>query len=227
MKIVIKIGGSLIQLGEEIDLELISKYAEVIRRLKREGHKLVIVVGGGVIARKYIETMRKLKAPESVCDLLGIKIARLNAYILISAIRNDVYPKVPETLEEAISVFSMGKIVVMGGLQPGQSTNAVAALLAESIRADILVNATTVDGVYTAPPETPGAKKLDQVTTDQLMEIMQSSTEFKAGEYRLFDPLAILIVRRARLPVKIIDGRDPQNILKAIRGEKVGTTVIP
>ncbi|RLI59754.1 MAG: UMP kinase [Candidatus Asgardarchaeum californiense] len=227
MKIVIKIGGSLIQPGEEIDLELVSKYAEIIRRLKREGHQLVIVVGGGVIARKYIEAMRKLEAPESICDLLGIKITRLNAYILISAVGDDVYPKVPESLEEAISVFSMGKIVVMGGLQPGQSTNAVAALLAESIRADILVNATTVDGVYTAPPETPGAKKLAQVTTEQLMEIMRSSTEFKAGEYRLFDPLAILIVRRAKLLVKIVDGRNPQNVLKAIKGEKVGTTIIP
>jgi len=227
MKIVIKIGGSLLQDNGEINVDRIFRYTKIIRKLRKEGHRLVIVVGGGKIARKYIEAMRKLNTSDVICDLVGIKVAKLNAYLLISAIKENVYPKVPDTLEEAISMFSMGKITVMGGLQPGQSTNAVAALLAEAIGADIFVNATTVDGVYTAPPETPGAKKLDQVTTDQLMEIMQSSSEFKAGEYRLFDPLAILIVRRAKLLVKVVDGRDPQNIMRAVKGEKVGTTIIP
>ncbi len=227
MRIVIKIGGSLLQDDGKINVDRISRYAEIIRKLREEGHNLVIVAGGGNIARKYIEAMRKLNAPDAICDLVGIKVAKLNAYLLISAIKENVYPKVPDTIEEAISIFSMGKIVVMGGLQPGQSTNAVAALLAESIRADIFINATTVDGVYTAPPGTPGAKKLEQVTTEQLMKIMRETSKFKAGEYRLFDPLAILIVQRAKLLVKIVDGRDPHNILRALRGEKVGTTILP
>lgn len=187
----------------------------------------MIVVGGGNIARKYIEAMRKLDVSDAICDLMGIKVAKLNAYLLVSAIKENVYPKVPDTLEEAISMFSMGKIVVMGGLQPGQSTNAVAALLAESIKADVFINATTVDGVYTAPPGTPGARKLEQVTAEELMKIMQETSKFKAGEYRLFDPLAILIVRRAKLLVKIVDGRDPRNVLRATKGEKIGTTLVP
>ena len=227
MKIVIKIGGSLLQDNDEINVERISKYAEIIRKLREEGHSLMIVVGGGNIARKYIEAMRKLDVSDAICDLMGIKVAKLNAYLLVSAIKENVYPKVPDTLEEAISMFSMGKIVVMGGLQPGQSTNAVAALLAESIKADVFINATTVDGVYTAPPGTPGARKLEQVTAEELMKIMQETSKFKAGEYRLFDPLAILIVRRAKLLVKIVDGRDPRNVLRATKGEKIGTTLVP
>ncbi len=227
MKIVIKIGGSLFQDNDEINVERISKYAEIIRKLREEGHSLMIVVGGGNIARKYIEAMRKLDVSDAICDLMGIKVAKLNAYLLVSAIKENVYPKVPDTLEEAISMFSMGKIVVMGGLQPGQSTNAVAALLAESIKADVFINATTVDGVYTAPPGTPGARKLEQVTAEELMKIMQETSKFKAGEYRLFDPLAILIVRRAKLLVKIVDGRDPRNVLRATKGEKIGTTLVP
>ncbi len=227
MKIVIKIGGSLLQDNDEISVERILRYAEIIRKLREEGHNLAIVVGGGKTARKYIEAMRKLNASDAICDLMGIKVAKLNAYLLISAIKENVYPKAPDTLEEAVSMFSLGKIVVIGGLQPGQSTNAVAALLAEAIGASILINATTVDGVYTAPPGTPGAKKLEKVTTEQLMEIVQRTSIFKAGEYRLFDPLAILIARRAKLVVKIVDGQDPQNILKAVRGEKIGTTIVP
>ena len=227
MKIVIKIGGSLLQDNGEISVERIFRYTEIIRKLKEEGHNLAIVVGGGNIARKYVRAMRKLGAPDAICDLVGIKVAKLNAYLLISAIKENVYPKVPDTLEEAISIFSLGKIIVMGGLQSGQSTNAVAALLAEAIGANVLINATTVDGVYTAPPGTPGAKKLEKVTTDRLMEIVRRTSMFKAGEYRLFDPLAILITRRARLVVKIVDGQDPQNILKAVRGGKIGTTIVP
>ena len=195
MKIVIKIGGSLLQDNGEISVERIFRYAEIIRKLREEGHNLATVVGGGNTARKYIEAMRKLNASDAICDLMGIKVAKLNAYLLISAIKENVYPKAPDTLEEAVSMFSLGKIVVIGGLQPGQSTNAVAALLAEAIGASILINATTVDGVYTAPPGTPGAKKLEKVTTEQLMEIVQRTSIFKAGEYRLFDPLAILIAR--------------------------------
>jgi len=227
MRIVIKVGGSLLQDNGEINVDRISKYAEIIKKLREEGHSLAIVVGGGNIARKYIGAMRKLSAPDAICDLVGIKVAKLNAYLLISAIKENIYPKVPDTLEEAVSMFSLGKIVVMGGLQPGQSTNAVAALLAEAIGANILINATTVDGVYTAPPGTPGAKKLEKVTTEQLMEIVRRTSMFKAGEYRLFDPLAILIARRAKLVVKIVDGQDPQNILKAVRGRKMGTTIVP
>ena len=227
MKIVIKIGGSLLQDNDEISVERILRYAEIIRKLREEGHNLAIVVGGGKTARKYIEAMRKLNVSDAICDLMGIKVAKLNAYLLISAIKENVYPKAPDTLEEAVSMFSLGKIVVIGGLQPGQSTNAVAALLAEAIGASILINATTVDGVYTAPPGTPGAKKLEKVTTEQLMESVRRTSMFKAGEYRLFDPLAILIARRAKLVVKIVDGQDPQNILKAVRGEKIGTTIVP
>ncbi|MEX2702049.1 MAG: UMP kinase [Candidatus Baldrarchaeota archaeon] len=227
MKIVIKIGGSLLQDNDEISVERILRYAEIIRKLREEGHNLAIVVGGGKTARKYIEAMRKLNASDAICDLMGIKVAKLNAYLLISAIKENVYPKAPDTLEEAVSMFSLGKIVVIGGLQPGQSTNAVAALLAEAIGANILINATTVDGVYTAPPGTPGAKKLEKVTTEQLMEIVRRTSMFKAGEYRLFDPLAILIARRAKLVVKIVDGQDPQNILKVVRGGKIGTTIVP
>lgn len=118
-------------------------------------------------------------------------------------------------------------IVVLGGLQPGQSTNAVAALAAEAMRADLLVNATDVGGVYTADPrKDPNAKKLDKVTPEELMTIL-STEGFRAGEYQLMDPLAIRIIQRSGLPVVIVDGRDPSNIEKALRGKRIGTRIVP
>jgi len=114
----------------------------------------------------------------------------------------------------------------MGGVQPGQSTNAAAAMAAEAMHAD-LVNATDVDGVYTADPrKDPTARKLDVVTPEELMRILAAEGT-KAGEYALMDPVAIQVIRRSKIPVTIVDGRDPMNIDKALHGKRIGTKVVP
>jgi len=133
----------------------------------------------------------------------------------------------PESPEDLMASIASGLIVVMGGLQPGQSTNAVAALAAEAMRADLLVNATDVDGVYTADPrKDPNARKLDKVTPDELMGIL-STEGFKAGEYDLMDPQALRIIKRSKTPAIIVDGRDPSNVEKALRGKGIGTRIVP
>jgi uridylate kinase len=114
----------------------------------------------------------------------------------------------------------------MGGLTPGHSTNAVAAIAAETVGAELFVNATDVDGVYTSDPEKDKlAKRLEQVSVKQLTEIL-SMTGVTAGAYDLMDPLALRIIARSSLPTIILDGRKPMNIVKAIRNEKVGTQVV-
>src|SRR5437879_8523747 len=81
----------------------------------------------------------------------------------------------------------------MGGLQPGQSTSAVAALAAEITRAEILVNGTDVDGVYTEDPKKNSkAKLMRSVHVDKLLNWAMSGEVF-AGRYELLDPLAIKI----------------------------------
>ncbi|HUK49724.1 MAG TPA: hypothetical protein VLV18_01715, partial [Terriglobales bacterium] len=83
-----------------------------------------------------------------------------------------------------------------------------------------------VDGVYTSDPEKDkGAKKLDQVSVQQLTGIL-SSTAVTAGEYDLMDPLALRIIARSRIPTIILDGRNPSNVAKALRNEKVGSKIL-
>jgi uridylate kinase len=113
----------------------------------------------------------------------------------------------------------------MGGLIPGQSTNAVAAVAAETVGADFLFNATNVDGVYDRDPSKAGAKKLDSVTVDELNEIL-SGGGTRAGEYKLFDPVAIRVVGRSKIPTIIFDGQEPENLTRAIKGEKIGTRIV-
>jgi uridylate kinase len=209
----------------ELGVEEIKKYGGLFSELKRKGNQLIVVTGGGKNARKYIEAARKLGASEAVCDQIGILVTRLNARLLITSMGDDAYPKVPETIEDLRHYFESGKVIVMGGLQPGHSTNAVTALAAESIGASVLVNLTNVDGVYTADPKKdPKAKKFDEISTDKLLSLI-SGEEMTAGSYELLDPVSVRIIERSHIPTWIVSGEDPENILKILKGKHVGTKI--
>ncbi len=147
----------------------------------------------------------------------------MHAKIFIHALGEEACPFVPRDFEELEFALSTGKIVVMGGLQPGQSTNAVSCVLAERTKSKLFINTTSVDGVYTADPKKDAsARKYETIKIEDLMRILRTQG-IRAGEYDLVDQVAMRIIQRS----KIIDGRDPKNILRAVMGEKIGTTVMP
>lgn len=225
MKLVIKIGGHV--LFPSITSEWIARYSSVIRKLAEGGHLVHVVVGGGAPARQYIEVARSIGVEEAFCDDIGIAISRINAYLLSKSLNDIACPVVPKTFEELSYLIATGKILVLGGLQPGQSTNAVAALLAEMVKADMLIVATDVDGIYTEDPKkSSAAKKIDEVLASDLISLVASS-EAKAGEYKLFDLVALKIIERAGVLTVVVDGRSPENIIRVIAGEKIGTRIIP
>lgn len=225
MKIVIKIGGHLFP-SKPCSKE-IETYSCLLRKLQGEGYRIVVVVGGGDEARRYMRTAKELGASELICDLLGIAVSRINARLLIASLDDIAFPEVPATIEELRKCFATGKMVVMGGTQPGQSTNAVGILAAEAICADMFINATDVDGVYTSDPKKdPHAKKLDIIATDQLLAAILTE-KLDAGGYTLFDPLAIKIVERSGISTRIVDGRKPMNIERVLKGDPVGTLITP
>ncbi|MEM2934074.1 MAG: UMP kinase, partial [Methanocellales archaeon] len=202
-----------------------AEYARVIKKIAKK-HKVVVVTGGGAIARNYIDAARKLGADEASCDLIGIEVTRLNARLFISALRPDAYPEPALDYKEAESALSSGKIVVMGGVAPGQTTDAVAAILAEYLKADLLVNATSVDGVYSADPKLdPNARKFDKLSPSELVDIVMK-IEMKAGSKSPIDPLSAKIIERSKIPTIILNGENPRNLLDAILlKKKIGTVI--
>ena len=223
MKAVIKLGGFAFSFEE--NHPLVEEYVKLFKELLGQYH-FVVVTGGGPIARYYIKAAREMGVPESLCDHLGILTSRLNARLLVDGLGEYAFPEVPTTIDELKHYFASGKIVAMGGLTPGHSTNAVAAIAAETIQADLFINATDVDGVYTADPsKDPKAKKLDEVTIDRLAQIL-SKGDITAGAYDLMDPLALRIIARSEIPTIILNGRTPDNLLKALRNESTGTRVV-
>ncbi len=226
MRAVLKIGGSLLYDDKgQVRIDRLREYAKSIKSLVSDGHSLVVVVGGGKPARIFISAARELGANEAQCDWLGIKLARNNAELLCAALGDHAYPKIIDDYDELEVAIKLGKVVLLGGMVPGQSTNAVAAASAELIHADMLFNATNVDGVYDRNPEEKGAKKLDTVDIAQLKSIL-SSEGTKAGQYNLFDPVAIGIVERSKIPTVIFNGNNPENLKKAFNKEKIGTQVM-
>ncbi|MHA1970227.1 MAG: UMP kinase [Candidatus Thorarchaeota archaeon] len=221
-----KIGGSLLYDKDgNILVEKVRAYAAAIKSLVKDGHSLVVVVGGGIPARVFISAARDLGASEAQCDWLGIKLARNNAELLCAGLGDIAYPKIVETLDELEVAVKIGKVVLMGGLIPGQSTNAVAALAAETVNAETLFNATNVDGVYDHDPKESGAIRFDTITISELKKVL-SGGGTKAGEYKLFDSVAIRVVERSKIPTVIFDGGDSDNLTRVFRGEKIGTRIV-
>ncbi len=222
MKAVVKLGGFAFPDGSS--KPLVKEYVHLLKELVGEYH-LVIVTGGGQVARTYIKAAREMDVPESLCDQIGILVSRLNARLLVDGLGEYAFPEIPVDIGELKHYFASGKIVAMGGLTPGHSTNAVAAIAAETVGAELFVNATDVEGVYTSDPSKDHmAKKLDEVRVGELGQIL-SKMEISAGDYELMDPLALRIIGRSKIPTTILDGRTPSNIIKALRNEKVGTRV--
>ena len=224
MRAVVKLGGALFH--REPNVVALKEMGTVLEGFVAEGNQLVLIAGGGENARTYISAARKLGAEESTCDLLGIQITRANAELLRLALGSIASSKIPTILSDLPHCVGSGKAVVMGGLQPGQSTNAVAALAAEITRAEILVNGTDVDGVYTEDPKrNPKAKLMRSVHADKLLNWAMSGEVF-AGRYELLDPLAIKIMQRAKIPTCYVSLVDPGNIIAALQGKAIGTRVL-
>ncbi len=222
-KVVLSLGGSI--LIPTLEGNTLREYVPVLRKIARTC-RLFVVVGGGGEARRYISVMRDLGVDEGTSDEIGILITRLNATMLIAALGDDAYPKVAESHAEAKKFAESGKIVVMGGITPGQTTDAVAAVLAERVGASVFINATSVDGIYTADPKKDrNATRFDMITPQKLLEIV-GGTALGAGSNNVLDIVAARVVERSGIPLVVLDGREPKNLQNAILKGKFRGTVV-
>jgi uridylate kinase len=220
-RVVIKLSGSVFRDDTANELK---KYAamliEVVDRVQP-----VVVAGGGKIARHYIGIARKLGLDEASLDILGIEVSRLNARLLIAALDDHAYPAVPEDLEQVSEAAASGKVVVTGGLHPGQSTNATAALIAEKVKAGRFLNATDVDGIYDSDPnKNKTAKMFKEVTVKKCLEILGSENS-AAGSYDLMDIVALKVIERSKIPTVVLRS-EPLNIKDAIANKITGTRIV-
>jgi uridylate kinase len=223
MRVVLRIGGSVV--ASPINTELISEYAALLRTLKEQGHEVAVVVGGGTLAREFISIAKNLGLDTQAQDEIAISISRVYAQLFLQKLGKLSCSTVPLTVDEAADCLSEGKILVMGGLKPGMTTDTVAALIAERINADLLVKGTDQNGVYNKDPKKySDAVKLDRLSFDDLASVF-SESKHKAGIHQIIDPEAVKILKRKRVRLVVVNGFVPENISAAIDGKSVGTVI--
>ena len=222
-KVVVSIGGSVL-IPDNDDSAYIAALAKVLKEVSKKV-RIAVVCGGGKTARYYANTGRKLGGTTEQLDELGIGATRLNAMLLSLALGDDSYYSVPLTIGEAAEAFVSGKIVVMGGTEPGHTTDAVATMLAGKIGAERVVNATSVDAVYSDDPKTvPDAERFSKLTIEELSDIVYK--EHDASRSSVFDPLGIKLAMRDRIDIFVVNGRDLNEVENAILGNEINGTVV-
>jgi uridylate kinase len=225
MLVVLRIGGSVI--ASPINTKLIDQYSTLLRKLVKNGHRIMVVVGGGTLAREFIREGDKLGLDRKQKDWIAIHVSRLHALLLSSKLTKNARAdqKIPTSLENAIRILEKDKVVIMGGLAPGMTTDSVAAKFAVKTNSQLLVKATDQNGIYNKDPRKyKNAKKLDKVTYRDLTHLLEQDSH-EAGIHQILDPVALNILRDTKIKTMVVNGYDPENIRKAIEGEDVGTTI--
>lgn len=224
MKVVVNVGGSV--LAPDLEPDRVADYAAAIQSLDEAGHTMGAVVGGGPTARDYIESARELGANEIELDELGIAVTRLNGRLLIAALDDRAAPAPAKSYESGREAIRRGDIPVMGGVVAAQTTDAVAAAFAEYVNADLLVYATSVDGVYSADPDSDTeATRFDQLTAGELVDII-ADMEMNAGSSAPVDLLAAKVIERSGIRTIVLDGTDPQRVVDAVIDDEFDGTEI-
>ena len=211
MRVVVRIGGSVV--ANPINPELLGKYAAVIKTVKQFGHDVAVVVGGGSLAREFIGYAKALELKADAQDEVAISCSRLFAQLFLKKLGEIACAKVAVSLEEAEECLNEGKVLVMGGLRPGITTDTVATLVAEKVGADLLVKGSDQRGIYNKDPRKHSdAVKLDSLTFEELSLVFEQN-EHKAGIHQIIDPEAVKVLKRSHIKTVVVSGYEPENVL--------------
>lgn len=224
MRLVLRIGGSVI--ASPVNPALISKYTDLLKDLRKQGHEMAVVVGGGTMAREFINLSKDLGLDERVQDEAAISVSRIFAQLFLHQLGELGCEAVSLTIEDAVKCLRHGKIVVMGGLRPGMTTDTVAALIVEQVNAEVFIKATDQEGVYNKDPRKHAdAVKLEQLSFEDLSQVF-AEDKHKAGIHQILDSEAVKILKKGQVKVIVVNGFKPENVLSAVKGEKVGTLIV-
>jgi uridylate kinase len=220
---VISLGGSVL-VQNKPDLDSIRAVSQALNELVSMGKKIVVVVGGGKVCREYVNAAKELGANNFEQDELGIRITRANASLLTHTI-DSAFPEVLTEIKKAREVLSGGKTPVFGGLMPGFTTDAVAALLAEYLNATF-VNLSNVDGIFTADPNAyPTARLYHELSYDRLLEILTQNA-MKPGQNLILDLPAAMVLKRSSLTAFFLNGQNLENLKAALQGLSFTGTIV-
>lgn len=227
-RVVVAFGGSVLA-PAELDAPFLRTVAESLMAWSKD-RQLLIVTGGGQAARRYITAARAAGVAEESLDRIGIAATRLNAQNLaaiLHACGADVNLEVPLTINQALRFANQNHLVVMGGTVPGHSTDYVGIEWAAEAKADRIVVATNVDGVYTRDPNKHrDAKHLPTMTFEDLLAVIKEREWTAAGAPGVIDGPGTILLATKGVPCCVVKGSDLDNLGRAVRGESFHGTKV-
>ncbi|MCL2411572.1 MAG: UMP kinase [Treponema sp.] len=227
MVTVISLGGSIVA-PDNVDVEFLKKFVGLIRSFIEadSNRQFIFVVGGGAPARHYQKAYREIlggNVNDDEADWVGIMATRLNAQLVRALMSEWCAQDVVTNPMEAPQLT--GNVLTAAGWKPGFSTDFDAVLLAEKFEADMVINLSNIEKVFTADPKTdPSAKPIDKITWADFRIIV--GDEWVPGKNVPFDPIASRHAQKIGLKVICAGGRDLDNLAKILRGEDFAGTEI-
>ena len=228
-RVLLKLSGEVLA-GEDktgINIEVVGKICDKVKEVVNMGVEVAIVVGGGNFwrGRRNGEQMEKTTA-----DYMGMLATAMNALALQDAIEaRGIYTRVQTAIEmreiaepfikrKAIKHLTRNRVVIFacGTGNPFFTTDTGAALRAAEIEADAILLGKAIDGVYTADPKIDKtATKYEEVSYDEVLQ----------KDLKVMDSTATALCKDNKMTIVVFGIDDPENIVRAVKGEKIGTIV--
>jgi uridylate kinase len=214
--------------GEGLDSSQVAFVAQESSRAASLGIQLSIVVGGGNVVRGTV--LSRMGVDRATADYMGMLATVINGMALQDALeRLGLETRLLTAIEmravaepfirrRALRHLEKGRIVILaaGTGNPYFTTDTAAALRAAELGAEVLLKATQVDGVYSGDPlQDPAARRYDRLTYVEVIN----------RHLRVMDATAVTLCWENHLPIVVFKLREPGNILRAIRGEPIGTVI--
>ena len=229
-RVLLKLSGEAL-MGDKsfgFDNEVIAQYAQDIRKIVELGVQVAIVIGGGNIYRGMNEAETGIERAHG--DYMGMLATVINGMALQAGLEKiGVYTRLQSAIKmeqiaepyirrRAIRHVEKGRFVIFGAGtgNPYFTTDTAGSLRAIEINADVILKGTRVDGIYDADPEkVSSARKFESITFQECI----------SKNLRVMDMTAFTLCMENHLPIIVFDMNKPGNLLRVVRGEKVGTLV--
>jgi len=229
-RVVLKLSGESLQgaQGYGIDAATVAAIARELKEVNDLGVQVAIMVGGGNIFRGTRQ--KSLAIDRATADYMGMLATVINGLALQDALeKQGCFTRLMSAIEihqvaepfirrRAGRHLEKGRVVIFaaGTGNPYFSTDTAAALRAMEIKAQVILKATRVDGIYDADPEkVPGARMFDRIT---YMDVIQKGL-------KVMDSTAISLCMDNKMPIIVFNLNVPGNIKRVVLGEKIGSTV--
>jgi uridylate kinase len=229
-RVLLKLSGEALMGDRQygIDPDVVRGIAAQVAEARRDGIEVAVVVGGGNIFRGVAAAASGMD--RATADYMGMLATAMNGLALQDALEQASCPTrvmsaiamneiaEPYIRRRAVRHLEKGRVVVLvaGTGNPYFTTDTAATLRAVELAAEVILKATRVDGVYDADPEThPDATRFAQI----------GYTELLASRLQALDATAVSLAMDNEMPIVVFDMTQPGNILRAVRGETIGTRI--